>query len=374
MSDGGNNIYKYMTSDRKLNGENSKSQTRSMIEYFEKSTGVFNGDGFISQQELKAIQERAKANKMLWHGFVSLNEEMSSKIDTPEKCMRLIKRTFGEFFRDMRLDSKNIDLICSLHKDKPHHLHIHFWFAEKAPKCKYRKKELEYRHKGKISKPVLDRMHVRLNSYVCGHEERLYMTRDEALRELKKITFPKSIVSENEVRKALIDLAKKIPRDASFFYGKRDMEPYREQVDETVKKILLFDRRARKADRAFHERLAKYETDIFAPFAKDIIKTDLFKKEFIDPLQNRTAKHHRHRRAQRGLQAPTSEYCLTRRQEHQAGDLREQISAQGQRQRLKAQACHLALQSGQAHRRISVLVRGRKRISKPGLHQPPARD
>ena len=253
-----------------------------MISYFEKSTGVFNGDGFISQQELKSIQERAKANKMLWHGFISLNEEKSCKIDTPEKCMRLIKRTFGEFFRDMGLDPKNIDLICSLHKDKPHHLHIHFWFAEKAPKCKYRKKELEYRHKGKISKPVLDRMHVRLNSYVCGHEERLYMTRDEALRELKKITFLKSIVSENEVRKALIDLAKKIPKDASFFYGKRDMAPYREQVDETVKKILLYDRRARKADRAFHERLAKYETDIFAPFAKDIIKTDLFKKEFID--------------------------------------------------------------------------------------------
>ena len=108
------------------------------------------------------------------------------------------------------------------------------------------------------------------------------MTRDEALRELKKIAFPQSIVSENEVRKALVDLAKAIPKDASFFYGKWDMEPYREQVDETVKKILLYDRRARKADRAFHEQLAKCETDIFAPFAKDIIKTDLFKKEFID--------------------------------------------------------------------------------------------
>ena len=103
MSDGGNNIYKYMTADRKLNGENSKSQTRSMIEYFEKNTGVFNGDGVISQKELKAIQERAKANKMLWHGFISLNEEMSYKIDSPEKCIHLVKRTFGEFFRDMGL-------------------------------------------------------------------------------------------------------------------------------------------------------------------------------------------------------------------------------------------------------------------------------
>ena len=119
MSDGGNNIYKYMTADRKLNGENSKSQTRSMIEYFEKNTGVFNGDGVISLKELKAIQERANSPKNLWHGFISLNEEMSYKIDSPEKCIHLVKRTFGEFFRDMGLDPKNVDLICALHKDKP---------------------------------------------------------------------------------------------------------------------------------------------------------------------------------------------------------------------------------------------------------------
>lgn len=96
-----------MTSDRKLNGENSKTETRSLIKYFQKSTGVFNGDGVITQEELKAIQERAEAPKMLWHGFVSLNQEMSHKIDSPEKCMRLVKRTFGEFFKDMGLDPKN---------------------------------------------------------------------------------------------------------------------------------------------------------------------------------------------------------------------------------------------------------------------------
>ncbi len=262
MRDGGKNIYKYMTSDRKLNGENSKSDMRDMIAYFEKSTGVFNGDGFISQQELKAIQERAKANKILWHGFISLNEEMSRKIDMPEKCMRLVKRTFGEFFRDMGLDPKNIDLICSLHKDRPHHLHIHFWFAEKEPKCMYRKRELEYRHKGKIEKAVIDRMHVRLNTFIDERTDKMYMTRNEALRELKRITFPKSIVSEDEVRKELIALAKAIPKDASFFYSKKDMLPYREQIDKTVNKLLLYDKRARKADKMFYERLAGIQRKI----------------------------------------------------------------------------------------------------------------
>lgn len=286
MSDGGNNIYKYMTADRKLNGENSKSQTRSMIEYFEKNTGVFNGDGVIPQKELKAIQERAKAPKNLWHGFISLNEEMSYKIDSPEKCIHLVKRTFGEFFRDMGLDPKNVDLICALHKDKPHHLHIHFWFAEKEPKCKYRKRELEYRHKGKISKPVLDRMHVRLNAFVSERYMKLYMTRDEALRELKKVTFTTSIVQEDEARKALIDLAKVIPKDASFAYGKKDMEPYRKQVDEVVRKLLLFDKRARKADLEFSKQLFEYEKQVKSIFAKNVFKEGVFKKEFVESFGN----------------------------------------------------------------------------------------
>ena len=217
---------------------------------------------YKQQQKLKAIQERAKANKILWHGFISLNEEMSRKIDMPEKCMRLVKRTFGEFFRDMGLDPKNIDLICSLHKDKPHHLHIHFWFAEKEPKCKYRKKALEYRHKGKIEKAVIDRMHVRLNAFIDERTDKLYIARNEALRELKRITFPKSIVSEDEVRKELIALAKAIPKDASFFYNKKDMVPYREQIDKTVNKLLLYDKRARKADLHFYERLSSLQRKI----------------------------------------------------------------------------------------------------------------
>lgn len=46
--------------------------------------------------------------------------------------MRLVKRTFGEFFKDMGLDPNNVDLICALHKDKPYHLHIHFGLPRKS--------------------------------------------------------------------------------------------------------------------------------------------------------------------------------------------------------------------------------------------------
>ncbi len=255
MSDSGNNIYKYMTSDRKLNGENSKTETRSLINYFEKSTGVFNGNGVITQEQLKAIQQRAHAPKNIWHGFISQNKEMSYKIDTPEKCMWLIKRTFGEFFKDMGLAPKNIDLICALHKDKPHHLHIHFWFAEKEPKCKYRKKQTEYRHKGKIEKRVLDRMHVRLNMDIMESHPKLYVLRDEALRELKKISALRDIITKDDIKEAVLELAKTIPKVCSFHYGSKDMIPYREQINRVVNKLLLYDKTARKADLRFDAEL-----------------------------------------------------------------------------------------------------------------------
>ena len=280
MSDSGNNIYKYMTSDRKLNGENSKTETRSLVRYFEKSTGVFNGDGVISQEQLRAIQQRAKAPKNIWHGFISLNKEMSHKIDTPEKCMRLVKRTFGEFFMDMGLDPNNIDLICALHKDKPHHLHIHFWFAEKEPKCKYRKKQMEYRHKGKIDKSVLDRMHVRLNLDIMESHPKLYVSRDEALRELKKISALRDIITKDDVKEAVLELAKTIPKGSSFHYGSKDMIPYREQIDKVVNKLLMYDKTARKADLRFDTELQSLRRKVNGLITGDGRQTNHYK---IDP-------------------------------------------------------------------------------------------
>ena len=291
MSDSGNNIYKYMTSDRKLNGENSKTETRSLIRYFEKSTGVFNGDGIITQEQLKEIQQRAQAPKNIWHGFISLNKEMSHKIDTPEKCMRLIKRTFGEFFRDMGLDPNNIDLICSLHKDKPHHLHIHFWFAEKDPKCKYRKKQTEYRHKGKIEKSVLDRMHVRLNLDIMESHPKLYVSRDEALRELKKISALRDIITKDDVKDAVLELAKIIPKGSSFHYGSKDMIPYREQIDKVVNKLLMYDKTARKADLRFDTELQSLRRKVNVLIAGDGEQTNHYKIDsknitLIDDIEN----------------------------------------------------------------------------------------
>ena len=98
---GGKNILGYMMTEDKQRG------TFTNLEYLQKNMGVFNQNGMISPEELEQIKERAAKNKgNIWHGFLSLCEEDSPKIDTPEKCIRLVKQTFSSFFKEGKFNEK----------------------------------------------------------------------------------------------------------------------------------------------------------------------------------------------------------------------------------------------------------------------------
>ena len=84
---GEKNMFKYMTTEGKRTGK------RTALEYLQKNTGVFNDKGMIPQEQVDAMKARLKENEgNIWHGFISLNAVESPKIDTPEKCIELIKR------------------------------------------------------------------------------------------------------------------------------------------------------------------------------------------------------------------------------------------------------------------------------------------
>ncbi len=240
--------------------ESKRADKFTALDYFQKSTGIFNKNGMISTEELERMKVRAQTGeKNLWHGFISVDEENSHKIDSPEKCIHLIKRTFDSFFRDMGFDPNYIDLICALHLDRPKHLHIHFEFWEKEPKQKYRKKQTEYRHKGKIPQAVIDKMHERLNLFLA--DEHIYYSRDEALRQLKELSVTHGFerFCEKEARREITEFARDLPVGTKIFYGHKDMEPFRPRIDKIVNLLLQTSKPARKADLKFHEDLAMLE-------------------------------------------------------------------------------------------------------------------
>lgn len=91
-------------------------------------------DGMLSKDDVNDMKFRVKdGEKNIWHGFISFDENNSQKIDSPDRCIALIKKTFRPFFIDAGFDPDNMDLMCSLHLDRPTHLHIHYCFWEKEP-------------------------------------------------------------------------------------------------------------------------------------------------------------------------------------------------------------------------------------------------
>ena len=260
---GGTNVYDYITTEGKITGK--KTGKITALEYLQKSTGVFNGDGLISQEKIAEMKERLKNNKgNIWHGFISLNEEQSHKIDTPEKCIGLIKRTFGQFLTDAGFNKKNIDLMCALHLDKPHHLHIHLVFWEKEPTYKSQKDGmLCYRRKGKINKDAIDKLFVRIGLYIDENRDRLFNTRVEAIRALRGMTYVKTAMgNSDEIRKEIVSLAKDLPKTGRLSYGSKDMEAYVGRVDKIVETLIDYDGKARRSHLRFLNELEKHKQAI----------------------------------------------------------------------------------------------------------------
>lgn len=248
---GEDNILKYITTEEKQTGK------FTMLEYLKKNTGVFNGKGLIPEEEVNAMKARVQNNKsVIWHGFISFDKDDSEKIDMPDKCIRLVRKVFPPFFKETGLNSENIDLMCALHLDRPHHLHIHFVFWEKEPKIKDNDGHLRFRKNGKINQIAIDNMFVRLGLFIQEEKDNTFKSRNDAIKSLRKLTNVKNVMcSKEKIKKEILSLAKDLPATGRLSYGSKDMEPFREQVDKIIKLMLLSDREARKADEGFYKAL-----------------------------------------------------------------------------------------------------------------------
>ena len=255
---GAHNIYKYITTEGKIYGEEAKKFT--MLEYLQKSTGVFNQDGMLTKEQVKEMRKRAQTGeKNLWHGFISFNKENSEKIDDPEKCIALVKQTFGQFFKDAGFNPDNMDLMGALHLDRPEHLHIHYVFWEKEPKVKnQRAAGYKYRAKGKIPLDVIDKMTERLNAYTIDDD--LANKRKKVIEELTRTSNEYDVAHLNDIlRRWLKELADELPKDKPLWYGNKDMTEYRPKIDLVAEWLIDLDEKTRETDSAFRWKLRDKE-------------------------------------------------------------------------------------------------------------------
>lgn len=225
------------------------------------------------------MKERAQTGeKNLWHGFISFDKEHSELIDDPEKCIALIKQTFGQFFKDAGFNPSNMDLMCALHLDRPEHLHIHFVFWEKTADVKNKRAAgYYYRKKGKIPMAVIDKMTERLNAYTIDDD--LAKKRQRVVEELTRTSNEYDLAHINDiVRKWLKELADELPKDKPLWYGSKEMKPYHSKIDITAEWLIDMDRKTSEADYAFRKELHEKEQKlkvIMGNYYKDRVKKEM---------------------------------------------------------------------------------------------------
>ena len=149
----GNKVVKNATADR----------------YFTRTgTGVFDGKGKeYTPEEIKELKAKLKSSKsIIWHGFISFDQETSKMMTSEEQAQKFIKQTFGGFLERTHLRKDNVQMFCSLHVDKPTHHHIHFAFFEKEPVRRDKNGVLGYTKIGKISPIAIDNYLVSMNMHL----------------------------------------------------------------------------------------------------------------------------------------------------------------------------------------------------------------
>ena len=215
-------------------------------------------------------------------------------IEMEEKCIALIRKTFNEFFRDMGLDPREVDLICALHLDRPSHLHFHFEFYEKRPWLKNKRAAgYKYRSKGKVPIKAIDNMVERLTSYTIDDD--LKNRSDEARSALYKWKDFSEALCRDVATKKMKELAEKIPPTASFQYGKKDMAMYRREIDGIVEAVAMVDEDVCAADSAFRAELMRKETALKSImgkyYAKRMKDDGIFKEEMTNASEFFGLKH-----------------------------------------------------------------------------------
>lgn len=231
------------------------------------NTGLFNLKGVLNEEQKQALKAKLKSTKsIIWHGFVSFDEDVSRGFNTQENAIKFMRQTFGGFLERAGFKKDNIELYCSLHDDTDHR-HIHFAFFEKEPKRRDKNGVLGFTRRGKISAKAIDNYLVSANMHLSEHGDEYYTARDEAiasLNELRKQAHKQpEIVAKQELNIALHGLMSKLPATGRLGYNSANMSELRPEIDRVTRLLIASDNRALLAHESVLKQLARIKQETF---------------------------------------------------------------------------------------------------------------
>ena len=252
------NFLKYI-----LRHEKSK-KNKSAEEYFTingTNSGLFDLNGKMSEKQIEKMKEELKNTKsIIWHGFITFDQETTLGLDTQEKAIHFMQQTFKSFLKDAHFDLDNVGIYCSLHTNKAHHNHIHFAFYEKQPKRRDKEGNLCFTKKGTINSNVLDNYLVSANMHLSENREDYYTARDRAMAKLREIT--KQPIRKQEANLAIDELRKQLPVKGRLQYNSENMAALRPQIDRVAALLIASNPEALLLDKEMRKQLDKAKQEV----------------------------------------------------------------------------------------------------------------
>lgn len=257
------NFFSYVLNGKKI------ARNANAEEYYTRggaNGGLFNLDGAMSEEQVADMKKRLASSKsVIWHGFISFDEETSRGFQTQENAVKFMRQTFGAFLERTHLNPKNIELYAALHLDKEHHHHIHFAFFEREPKHRDKNGVLGYTHRGKIDARAIDNYLVSANMHLSENGYEYYTARDRAmsrLREVRKDLGAGKTVGNHNVRLALSELRSKLPKEGRLQYNAAQMAELRPAIDRVAELLIASDPQAKAAHKDMLMQLARVKEEV----------------------------------------------------------------------------------------------------------------
>lgn len=238
------------------------------VEYMEnreKSRGIFNQDGLISDDYKKELRQKLRKTKSnIWDAVISFEEVFGKTwVNSYEQAYNLVKNELPKFFKRCGLNPDNMEWFAGLHENTDNR-HIHLCFFEKKPERLRANKKGKHFSIGKLSGVAMQEFRANLEFSATDFKAREIRIRQNIKQAVNEQLRAKSGLIINT---KLLHLANGIEKLDNTFYSSKDIAPFRAEIDSITTYLINKSKVAKSSYNEFIEQ-ARCKDEMFAHYCK----------------------------------------------------------------------------------------------------------
>ena len=231
----------------------------------EKSSGIFNQNGLLSEKDKKQLREQLRETKsVIWDGLITFEENFGKTwCNSYEQAYELVKSELPKFFRRTGLNPDNMIWYAGLHENTDNR-HIHLSFFEKEPVRLRPGKEEKVFSNGKLSKTAMLEFKAHLELAATD-----FKARERRNRQLIQ-EYVNEQLNENMgliLNNKLLSLAGRFSKKGSLAYASENMSSLRSEIDSITSYMINKSKFSKVAYEDFID-LARYKDGRFENYCK----------------------------------------------------------------------------------------------------------